>query len=73
MNNLQARLWLGNMLIEALGKDDDPRAPAAIERLKEQVETLEQMVEEGDTGEPRNVVVKLKALSLSAEAPGLGD
>lgn len=78
MAELNIRLWLGGELlrwirIDPVGKDD-PRAPAAIARLEEQVRELNAEVarrkrlerERGGIAEPEPVVVGLQALHLIA-------
>jgi len=76
MAELGVRFWLGNELLRWIRTDnnDDPRAPAAIARMEEQVRALNAEIvrrkrldrERMGTAEPEPVTVSVKALHLTA-------
>lgn len=78
MASLNVRLWLGNEMLRWLRTDPvaraDPRAPAALARLQEQMKRLHAEVarrkrmerERNGEPEPEPVTVGLKTLSLTA-------
>jgi len=72
INDLKARVILGSMLIRMLEQEDDPRAPAAIERLQAQQRAINtelvariraRRAERGEP-EPETVQVGLQAVRL---------
>jgi hypothetical protein len=78
MASLNVRLWLGDQMLRWIRTDpearEDPRAPAALDRLKEQMKQLHAEVarrkrverERNGEPEPEPVTVGLKMLSLTA-------
>lgn len=74
MIGLNMRLWLGREMLRWIREENsaDPRAPDAIARLEQQVETIKAEIvrrrrtQRGFSGEPEPVVVGLQTLKLMA-------
>ena len=67
VEEMEAKVVLGSMLIKMLAQEEDPRAPAAIETLQGQLRELEVRIK---AEQPSPVVVSCNAAVLSGKASG---
>lgn len=63
---LQGKLIVGQMIIDSIEGDPNPRALAAVERLKGRMEQIEQELQRRFEGKPEPQVVGLRSLELKA-------
>lgn len=64
--DLKIKRAIAQTAIYTLANVDDPRQPAAIERLKAQLASIDKEIEE-ITGRPPKVVIGLNAAAMAAE------
>lgn len=63
---LHKKLFLGEFIIGQIEHDPDPRAPAAVERLKSEMKQIEEELQKRFEGKPEPQVVGLKSVALRA-------
>jgi len=68
---IEARIGLGEWLIDSIKNDPDPRRDAAIEHLREQIETLyAELAMPTPDGKPVDQVIGLKTLTVKSRIGG---
>lgn len=64
---LQGKLVVGQMIIDSIKDNADPKALAAVGRLESQMKQIEQELQRRLEGKPEPQVVGLKSLTLKAQ------